>query len=111
MKTMWCWRCKAELPMLDEEEWSRILPLLSMDIAAIKSYRTQHGASLSEALRAAQLPGREEFERITGYREANPNAIWHHRASLYGPPCKHCGKPLRSPLAKHCAACGRTRTD
>jgi len=24
MKMLWCWRCKAEMPMLDEEEFGRV---------------------------------------------------------------------------------------
>jgi hypothetical protein len=46
-----------------------------------------------------------EFERITAYKETNPAAIWHHRMALYGPPCKSCGKPLRTPQAKLCGSC------
>jgi hypothetical protein len=46
-----------------------------------------------------------EYERITGYRETNINAFYHHLTSLYGPPCSRCGKPLRSPNAKLCGAC------
>lgn len=47
------------------------------------------------------------YEEITGFHETNKNALWHHRLSVYGPPCLHCGKPLRTTRAKHCAACGR----
>lgn len=47
----------------------------------------------------------DEYERVTGYTETNPNAVYHHRLLMYGPPCKHCGKPLRTPQPKFCGAC------
>jgi hypothetical protein len=47
------------------------------------------------------------YEQITGMPETNHIAIHHHRISLYGPPCKVCGKPLRTPEAAFCAACGQ----
>jgi hypothetical protein len=46
-----------------------------------------------------------EYERITGFRETNPNAIFHHRVSDYGPPCSFCRRPLRTPKAKLCGHC------
>ena len=49
------------------------------------------------------------YALFTGIVETVPNAIWHHVASLYGPPCEHCGKPLRTPRAKWCPACGGWR--
>ena len=109
MRTLWCWRCRTDIPMLDEDEWQRVAPLLTADIRGIKAYRTEHRASLGEALKNAQLAGRTEYERITGFHSENPNSIWHHRVTLYGPPCNFCEKPLRTPRARHCAACGRER--
>ena len=50
-------------------------------------------------------PMLREYERITGFRETNPMAIYHHLVWIYGPPCAACGKPLRTPRAKFCAAC------
>ena len=47
----------------------------------------------------------QEYQRVTGMHETNPNAVFHHQLSLYGPPCGYCGKPLRTPKAKLCAAC------
>src|SRR5882672_1519400 len=109
MKIMWCWRCKADMPMLDEQEWSRLAPLLSVSLSATKAYRERTGSPLQEAtdvMRAAYEPARAEYHRITGFREENEVALWHHRISLYGPPCSACGRLLRTPAAKHCAACG-----
>jgi hypothetical protein len=74
-----------EMPMLEESEYAHVLSKVS----------TMRDFSLLLV----------EYERITGYRETNPNAIYHHRLALYGPPCKHCGKPLRTPQAKLCGSC------
>jgi hypothetical protein len=41
-----------------------------------------------------------EYERITGFHETNPNVLWDHVLSRWGPPCEKCGKPLRTPRAK-----------
>lgn len=52
-----------------------------------------------------------EYERITGFRETNLNAVFHHRLSVYGPPCRHCGKPLRTPQARFCGSCVKSVSD
>ena len=49
------------------------------------------------------------YETFTGVAEPNPNAVWHHSISEYGAPCVACGKPLRTPQAKLCVACGRAK--
>ena len=77
--------------MLDEDEWARIAPLMSI---------TRDNMDRQGAL--------DLYEEMTGLRETNINAIWHHRIALYGPPCTECGKPLRTPRASFCAACGAT---
>lgn len=96
--------------MLTEEEWARVSPHLSNGIAQIKRYREEHQCSLAEA--TAKGFGREAsavYEEITGFRETNANALFHHRLSLYGPPCRVCGKPLRTPQATYCPMCGTER--
>lgn len=75
--------------MLDEAEWAEVA-------------RSGLGAALPKRLQAI----REAYERLTGLAEANANAIMHHRLAQYGPPCAACGKPLRTPRARFCAACG-----
>lgn len=110
-QTLYCWRCDFELPMLDEMEWAQLAPLLQGAIAEFMEERRRTGVGLDEA-RDTGILGRRAlafYRELTGFEETNLNALWHHRLSLYGPPCGHCGKPLRTPRAKLCAACGRDR--
>lgn len=109
-RTIYCWRCQTERPMLTEEEWALVSPHLTNMIEEIQAYRQLHNCSLAEAMQMGS--GREAlkiFEQITGFKESNPNALFHHRLSLYGPPCHSCGKPLRSPQARFCAMCSAPR--
>ena len=106
---LFCWRCDMEVPMLTEREWEEVVPLLQRSINDVKQYRERHGVSLRAAMdESLGQSAIAKYEEITGVRETNVNAIWHHRASIYGPPCVACGKPLRTPKAKFCAACGKT---
>jgi hypothetical protein len=98
MKVLWCWRCQMDVPMLDEPEFERVSQLSSGGLHA-------KGLALKERLRVAL----EEYQRLTGFAETNFAAMMHHRLFLYGPPCAACGKPLRTPQAQHCAACGAQR--
>ena len=75
--------------MLDELEYQQITSL------------RVGGRTLKDGL----LPVIAEYERVTGYKETNPHAIYHHRLSLYGDPCRSCGRPLRTPRAKLCGSC------
>ena len=93
VKMLWCWRCQMDMPMLDEAEWA--------ELAALQASRGHGGAWLQPML--------EAYERITGFHETVPAAVMHHRISQYGPPCHACGKPLRTPKAQMCAACGVPR--
>jgi hypothetical protein len=65
MKMLWCWRCKTEVPMLDDDEFKRVSALLN----------TGSEGSTRERMFGPVL---NEYERITGIRETNPNAIYHH---------------------------------
>src|SRR3954470_14259151 len=83
-RLLWCWRCKAEVRVYeDDREWAAATKQL-------KDVRRMQGLTLNEAL--AKRPD------LIG--------VSHHHASRFGPPCHTCGKPLRSPRATHCAACG-----
>lgn len=110
MKVLWCWRCKAEMPMLDEEEFSRVDQLygecMNASVANRRAFQLPDNMSMEERFR----PVVEAYEAITGLSDLHHNAIMHHRISLFGEPCVYCGKPLRTPNAKLCVACGRTKS-
>lgn len=93
--------------MLNEKEWELIEPVLNRAITDVQSFRCAHDSSLQEALQQGYgQPALHLYQELTGYAETNVDAIWHHRISKYGPPCKACGKPLRTKQASFCAACG-----
>ena len=106
-ESIYCWRVKKVVPMLTEAEWKILQPHLIESLEEIKRHRVAHGSSIEEA-RAAGF-GRAALDcyfRITGYRESNPDNLWRYRRADYGPLCKACGKPLRTPAARHCVECG-----
>jgi predicted amidophosphoribosyltransferase len=107
MKVMWCWRCKAEVPMLDEEEFAEFSEVYSACIRSVKAYRQEHGTPLSETpLWDLYVPARQVYERFTGVAECHHDHIKYHRISRYDDLCPNCGKPFRTSEASFCAACG-----
>ena len=109
-KLLYCWRCKMDVPMLDEVEWEQVMPHLTGALDEIKRYHDAHGVTLVEAKDRVYGRGAlDRYHQITGFRENNVNAIWHHRISNFGPPCAMCGRPLRTARAKFCAECGASR--
>lgn len=100
MQMLWCWRCRMEVPMLDEEESARAYELYGAGF-----HPTNEGSTMGE--RWIKLV--KYYEEVTGWPDEYPNAIIHHLVHIYGPPCKQCGKPYRTPQARLCAACGHKR--
>lgn len=95
--------------MLDEVEWETVAPLLSRMVTDAKGERgANQAAAFCDLIARHAQPVLDAFERLTGFVETNVNAVAHHRLSLYGPPCSRCGKPLRTPEARLCAACGQS---
>jgi hypothetical protein len=41
-------------------------------------------------------PALREYERITGFHETNPNVLWDHVLSKYGPPMRKVGKTSKN---------------
>jgi hypothetical protein len=106
---MWCWRCQMEIPMLDEQEYEAVIYLWRNAIPMAKEFKQKQNPPI-EKLSFDEIfrPMREKYKEITGFEETNHIAIMHHRISMYGEPCENCGKPLRTPRASFCAACGKT---
>lgn len=93
-----------DMPMLDEPEFARVQEAYSAAFQPRGERREPDvNARFSRVL--------ELYREMTGFEETNPNAVLHHRLSLYGPPCTVCSKPYRSPNARFCAACGTHRSD
>lgn len=92
--------------MLTDDEWREVAPLLEMDTERIEDCREQQQVGLREAMDTLLFDACEKYFQITGFRETNPNSIWHHRLSAYGPECPDCGHLLRTPRASFCANCG-----
>jgi hypothetical protein len=94
------------IPMLTDDEWRQVAPLLRLDTERIKDYREEQQVGLRAAMDALGFEACEKYFELTGFRETNPNAIWHHRLSDYGPECSDCGHLFRTPQASFCAECG-----
>jgi hypothetical protein len=100
MEKLWCWRCKMEIGMLDEEEFAIAAELYGEGIRSLKNFSD---------IASRFKPLLDYYNSVTGENETEPNAIMHHSIEQYGPPCEKCGKPYRTPQASFCAACGNKR--
>ncbi len=95
------------MPMLDEVEYEQIYILFGECMKATPAFRQKYGLPLDKmSMEDRFSPVVKEYEQMTGFANIYHNAIMHHRISLFGEPCQYCGKPLRTPRAKHCASCG-----
>ena len=94
--------------MLDEQEYAAVSRIYGAAVRATKEYRKKYGVPLAKCSMDERFrPVCDEYERITGFKETNHNAVMHHRIQLYGPTCPGCARPLRTPKARFCAECGR----
>ncbi len=108
MQRFFCWRCGCDVPMLDEDEFAEVWPLYRDSLILHKNVAGEIRAGRA-TLADLYRPMLDVYERLTGFRESNPKAVLHHRAALYGPPCRACGRPLRTPQAAACVTCGADR--
>ncbi|MBO0359324.1 hypothetical protein J0X19_15280 [Hymenobacter sp. BT186] len=115
MKMLWCWRCQQEVPMLDAEEALLVRKAMMTGMRFVEEEAHRRGRSLLpmavEGVSRLMQPMLEMYKLLTGFVETNPNAVMHHEVDQYGPPCPQCTKPLRTPKARFCAACGFGQED
>jgi hypothetical protein len=110
MKIQYCWRCDAEVPMLDESEYEQVRAAYESCLRSVKNYREQHNAALKDTpLAELWRPVQRLYAQLTDVVGLDPEHILKHRISALGPPCVKCGRPLRTPQAKKCASCGHSR--
>ncbi|ODT66135.1 hypothetical protein ABS71_11815 [bacterium SCN 62-11] len=101
MEEHYCWPCREVVPMVDETEYEELHRLFDECTHSVK----EGGLDPDEGFK----PLREAYSRLTGAKETHHDHLLEHRITAIGPPCTACGKPLRTPEAKLCAACGQFR--
>lgn len=102
MKIRYCWRCRMDVPMLDEEEGKIASKLLA---EGFQEFKTARKKPFNENFKKLL----DYYNNLTGFEETNPNAIMHHFIDMYGPDCENCGKPYRTETATFCPKCGNKR--
>jgi hypothetical protein len=115
MKLLWCWRCQQEMPMLELAEAALGQRAQKEGMSLVAAEAQRRGRRLIpmplEGVSKRYQPLLEMYRLLTGFVETNPNAVLHHEVEQYGPPCPQCCKPLRTPQARFCAACGFGQED
>ena len=96
--------------MLEAHELTMVFDAKQGGMAVVEAEAQRLGKTiipmqLTDVARILQ-PMLEMYKLLTGFEETNPNAIMHHVVDQYGPLCPRCHKPLRTPEARFCAACG-----
>lgn len=98
--------------MLEEHEYARVEEIRAQYAPEIERLQPQINQSPEAKRQWYSLIEQRDvevmrlFEEITGREPKEPFEVFHHRTVLYGPPCRQCGKPLRTPQAKSCLLCG-----
>lgn len=106
MKVQWCWRCKADVPMLDEREYAEAAEAIDRMKDAIRAAHRERRRS-EDVAEVKELP--QILEGIVGVpldAKVLLSHINHHRISKCGPPCPRCHRVLRTPTAHKCFECG-----
>ena len=77
-----------------------------IDSAYARGKRPLPPLELSSVVAERYRPMVEMYRLLTGFPEANPAALWHHRITDHRSPWPKCGTPLRTVRARYYVACG-----
>jgi hypothetical protein len=75
MKMLWCWRCKTEMPMLDDDEFRQVMSLLPKgkpDIRTREDYHAMFAPMLAELRTDHWIPCDKPQRRVPPFSRA----IW-----------------------------------
>ncbi len=110
MKEIYCWKCHAFVPTLDDTEYEEYDRTYIECVKAVKAYREKKGTSLEETpLGDLYEPALNKYEGLTRHRGTDPHHLLKHRVADYVHPCSSCGKHLRTPRARKCYECGQLK--
>lgn len=111
MEVHYCYRCRSPVPLFDDAEFAEFEALFLACAGPLGEYLVQpNSLPAASGVAAFFRPFLEEYERRTGFPESNPHAFLHHRRAAFGPPCRGCGRLLRTPRASRCVECGMARS-
>jgi hypothetical protein len=76
MQVRYCWRCRADVPMLDELEFERWHVVFQRCLKSVKTYRQDHAAGLPDVpIDRLFADARALYSEMTGAPDTHHNAI------------------------------------
>jgi hypothetical protein len=109
MRVIYCYRCKSDVPGLDDAEdaelralWKSCCEMEREHTGDLNAWKVIGVARTSPNF----APVRDRYRQITGQDMATKCMDFFHRLSAMGSPCPNCGVALRTPKAQICLACG-----
>ena len=105
-KLLYSHKLKCVVPMLSDVEYAPVADLLAASVKVAKERWETSDCTREEAWAGRPSDAMDIYEGLTGQRLSDLDDLRWVCLTNYGSPCPACGKPFRSPMAKHCAACG-----
>ncbi|MGL4611666.1 MAG: hypothetical protein ACRCYY_18640 [Trueperaceae bacterium] len=98
--------------MFTETEYATLRQLWKQGDTEIETYKAKNKnwQSLNDVVQAAYKKFFQTYKSFAQIESvAGKIGLWHHRIAMYGSPCQHCGKVLKTPKASKCFECGQPR--